>query len=57
MTRRVVETGAVSPDREKLLVITVYEEGVNKQSVRRQNIYSKRHGVLVRCGEQYDFKD
>ncbi|TDQ35255.1 hypothetical protein [Aureibacillus halotolerans] len=57
MTRRVVETKAVSADRERLLVVTVYEEGINKEFIRRQNIYSKRHDVLVKSGSQYDFKD
>ncbi|WP_200886096.1 hypothetical protein [Heyndrickxia ginsengihumi] len=56
MTRRVIEHKAFSHDREELLVVTVFEEGVSKQEVRKENPYTKRHGVLVRFGDKYDWR-
>lgn len=38
---------SVSVDREELQIITVYEPGVNKQQVKKENKYSKRHGYLI----------
>ncbi|MCM3324556.1 hypothetical protein [Cytobacillus kochii] len=42
MARRIVETNAVSLDREK----PIYEEGISKQQIRNENPYSKRHGLF-----------
>ncbi len=56
MTRRVVEHTAVTVDRDPLVVVTVYETGINKEKVRELNKFSKRHGVLVRNGENYEWK-
>lgn len=56
MTRRVVETSAVSLDREKLQVLVVYEEGISKQDIRKENPYSKKHGVLYKSSGAYEFK-
>jgi len=56
MTRRVVEHRALSKDREELMVITVFEEGLNKEQVRKESIFSKRHAVLVKRDGKYDWK-
>lgn len=56
MARRVVETKAVSLDRELLQIIVVFEEGVKKQDIRKENPYSKRHGVLYKSYGAYEFK-
>ncbi|MGG3706980.1 hypothetical protein [Heyndrickxia coagulans] len=56
MTRRVTEHRAISHDREELMVITVFEEGLNKEQVRKESIFSKKHAVLVKHGEKYDWK-
>lgn len=56
MARRVVETNAVSFDREKLQVLVIYEEGVSKQDIRKENPYSKKHGVLYKASGAYEFK-
>lgn len=56
MTRRVVEHGAESIDREKLIVVTVYEEGVNKEHIKRMNRYSKRYSTLLPRGEGYEWR-
>ncbi|MDQ0186348.1 hypothetical protein J2S16_002956 [Cytobacillus kochii] len=37
MARRIVETNAVSLDREKLQVVVIYEEGISKQQIRNEN--------------------
>ncbi|KYC72308.1 hypothetical protein B4099_3670 [Heyndrickxia coagulans] len=56
MTRRVVEHRALSKDREELVVITVYEEGLNKERIRKDSIFSKKHAVLVKRDGKYDWK-
>lgn len=56
MIRRVVEHAATSKDREKLKVITIYENGINKEQVKEMNQYTKKHGVLIQHGSKYDFK-
>lgn len=56
MTRRVVEHGAVSIDREDLIVVTVYEEGMNKEHIRRMNGYTKRYSTLIPRGEGFEWK-
>jgi hypothetical protein len=57
MARRIVETNAVSLDREKLQVLVVYEEGAKKQDIRKENPYSKRHAVLYPAAGGYEFKE
>lgn len=57
MTRRVVETGAATYDREHLTIITIYEEGANKEKVKKLSGLSKRHGVLVKRNNRFEFKD
>ncbi|MEC1552564.1 hypothetical protein P9D28_09005 [Bacillus haynesii] len=58
MTRRVVQWSAIDSDREKLQVITVFEEGISKQDVKREVPFSRWHGVLYKTerGKGYDFK-
>lgn len=56
MARRIVETKGMSIDRELLLRIVVYEEGVCKTIVRNDNPYTKRHHVLFQAGNGYEFK-
>lgn len=47
---------ARSVDREDLLVITVYEPGVDREHVKRINPYSKRHFVLINRKNGLDWK-
>ena len=56
MIRRVLEQGYHTIDNERLLTITVYEPGVDKKTVRKENPYSKRHAVLVECQGKFEFK-
>ncbi|GKU82945.1 hypothetical protein [Niallia sp. NCCP-28] len=46
MAKRVVVTKAVRRNQEVLQVLTVFEEGKWKQEVRKENSYSKQHGVI-----------
>lgn len=57
MARRIVETNAVSLDREMLRVLVVYEEGVKKQDIRKENPYSKKHSVLYPAAGGYEIKE
>ncbi|MBS4191773.1 hypothetical protein KHA94_16405 [Bacillus sp. FJAT-49705] len=56
MTRRVVETNGISLDRERLQVIVIYEEGISKQDIRKENPFSKKHSVLYNASGAYEFK-
>jgi hypothetical protein len=47
MSRRVVEHLSRTTENELLTVITVFEDGINKQTARQLVPYSKRHGVLI----------
>lgn len=56
MTRRVLEQGYHTLDRERLVTITIFEPEANKEDVKAVNGYSKRHWVLVLNGDSYEFK-
>ncbi len=56
MSRRVVETAHVNRDCERLLVVTVYEEGLCKCNVKKMDRLSKMHGVLYKCSNGYEYK-
>ena len=56
MIRRVLEQGYNSVDRERLVRITVFEPGVNKESVKVENQFSKRHAVLLEQEGRFEFK-
>jgi hypothetical protein len=54
-----MEIRAVTLDQEELAVYIVYEEGTNKEAVKADKLYSpysKRHNVLVKRGDRYEFK-
>jgi hypothetical protein len=56
-TRRVTEHQAKSRDGEKLQVVVIHQEGINKEQVKKENRYSKRHSVLVLSGHKFEFKE
>lgn len=56
MTRQVTEHKFKTIDNEFLQVITVYEPGVNKEQVKKINRYSKRHHVLIKRSDGFDWK-
>ncbi|MFX3616245.1 MAG: hypothetical protein ACE3JK_01775 [Sporolactobacillus sp.] len=45
-----------TPENEYFKVITIFEEGINKQDVRRLSPYSKRHGVLVYSRGEWEWR-
>ncbi|MCO7177034.1 hypothetical protein ACFP7A_01305 [Sporolactobacillus kofuensis] len=56
MSRRVVEHLSRTSENELLTVITVFEDGINKQTARQLVPYSKRHGVLISSGDGYEWR-
>ena len=56
MTRRVMKYRTVSNDHEHLSVIIIEREGINKESLKKENRCSKNHEVLVANGHLYEFK-
>ncbi|WLR44524.1 hypothetical protein LC087_19345 (plasmid) [Bacillus carboniphilus] len=57
MTRRLASHKQKGPDNEILSVLTIYEEGLSKQDIKKMTPYSKKHGVLIKSGKVYEFKD
>jgi hypothetical protein len=54
-TRRVMEHMATTADCELLQVITVFETGINKETIRKMNPYTKKIDLLVHNGEKFDW--
>jgi hypothetical protein len=46
----------VSNDYEKLSVVIVEQEGINKEQLKKENRCSKKHSVLLSNGHLYEFK-
>lgn len=57
MTRQVVEHTSVSRVHGKLTVITIYENGISKEQIKRMNQYTKKHDVLIHRNGLYEFKN
>ncbi|MEK4030828.1 hypothetical protein MKZ02_20120 [Pseudobacillus sp. FSL P4-0506] len=57
MTRRVVETKAATLDNEQLRIITIFEQGINKEAIKKMSGYSKTHDVLIQRGNVWEFKE
>jgi hypothetical protein len=47
MSRRVIEHLSRTTEGQLLTVVTIFEDGINKQQAREMVPYSKRHGVLI----------
>lgn len=56
MIRRVLEQGYHTVDHERLIAITIFESGVDKEMVKQENRFSKRHGVLVGSNNTFEYK-
>lgn len=56
MARRVVETAMVNKENDRLLLLTVFEEGLNKETVKKENRLTKKHAVLYKSVSGYEFK-
>jgi hypothetical protein len=57
MSRRVIEHLSRTTENELLTVVTVFEDGINKQTARQLVPYSKRHGVLIASESGYEWRD
>lgn len=53
--RRVSEHHGRTIDKEKLTIITIFEDSVNKSEVRKLTPYCKHHQVLLKRGSGYEF--
>lgn len=56
MTRRVVFHQGRTRENDELIIITVFESDLNKSDVKKLMPYSKKHDVLVKNGNSYDYK-
>ena len=56
MTRRVLEQGYHTIDRERLVTITIFEPEAKKEDVKAVNGFSKRHSVLLERNGQFVYK-
>ncbi|WP_167578632.1 hypothetical protein [Jeotgalibacillus proteolyticus] len=56
MCRHVVEHKAASIDYEPLVVIQIFEEGINKQTIKKLNRYTQKRRVLIGDPGRYEFK-
>lgn len=56
MIRRVTHHKKMSKDGEMLSIITVYEQGVNREIIKNNSPYCKKHHVLVKNGNSYEYK-
>lgn len=42
-------------ENDELMIVTVWEPGVKKEEIKKDNIYSKTHEVLIFNGHSYEF--
>ncbi|MGE7650513.1 hypothetical protein ACQKM1_22460 [Peribacillus frigoritolerans] len=56
MPRRVATYKARSIDKEELMVMICYEEGIGKSEVKKDNPFTKQHSVLIKRGSIFEFK-
>jgi hypothetical protein len=42
-------------DGDKLLVLTIWEEGAGKETVKKENQYCKTQELLINRGDFYEF--
>ncbi|KRT87075.1 hypothetical protein AB447_208900 [Bacillus glycinifermentans] len=54
-TRRLVEHKTLTVDNEELVVMTLFEKGVNKEKAKKIVPYSKKHAVLIDRGSKVEF--
>lgn len=56
--RRVTEHKVKTVDNEFLQVVTIWEQGMTKEKIKKELPYSKKHHVLVydNFKQTYDFK-
>jgi hypothetical protein len=45
----------VNFEGDELLVVTLYEPGVKKEQIKKENPYCKQHEILVSVGDKFEF--
>lgn len=55
--RRVASHRKMNLDGEELQILVCYEEGINKEQVKKENPYSKQHQILIKKGPFYSYLD
>ena len=55
--RRVVTHKGKTLDGEELQILTIFEESITKEQLKKMNGFSKNHYVLVNKGGFYRFKE
>lgn len=53
--RRIATHKSRNKEGETFTVITIYEENMKKEQIKKLTPYSKTHGILVERGGSYDF--
>jgi hypothetical protein len=56
LPRRVMSYNRISTENERLSVVIVEQEGINKEQLKKENRCSKKHSVLLSNGHLYEFK-
>lgn len=46
---------AKSSEHEELQVVTVFEEGINKEEIKQINRNTKRYDTLIKKGQSYTY--
>lgn len=46
---------AKSSEHEELQVVTVFEEGINKESIKQMNKFTKRYYTLIKGKDSYTY--
>jgi hypothetical protein len=45
----------VNFEGDELLVVTLYEPGVKKEQIKKENPYTKEHDILIPVGNKFEF--
>ncbi len=56
MPRRVIEHTRRTYEGDHLQVISVFEEGINKEEAKQAIPFSKNHKVLINKKDYYEYK-
>ncbi|AVB12070.1 hypothetical protein ACFVIX_06495 [Bacillus subtilis] len=54
-TRRLIEHKTLTVDNEELVVVTLFEKGINKENAKKIIPYSRKHAVLIEEGSEMKF--
>lgn len=55
MTRRVIQHQSKSVDNEYLTVVHVFEEGINKEEAKRVLPFSRKHELLIKRNNRFEY--